>query len=78
MFFGASAVVQFAVHALGQKGVHLLVGELLFTGRLDNMALGQTVRRFHILVRDFLYVGVAAFAFDFGMYADAEGMLVDE
>ena len=68
-FFGLSILFGFGMHAGGQKSGHIFVGEFFFTGRLNNMALGQTVDFFSRLMGYLFDVRVAPFAFYFGMHA---------
>lgn len=69
IFLGLSILFGFGMHAAGQKGGHIFVGEFFFTGRLKDMALGQAINFFSRLMGYLFNVRVAPFAFYFGMHA---------
>ena len=52
------------------------MGKLFFTGRLDDVALGQAVDFFGRLMGNLFDVRMAPFTFDLGMYALIEYVLV--
>ena len=78
MFFGALLLVKFAVNALIQEALHFFVGKFGFTGRLDNMALGEAIHLFDIFMGNFIDIRMAALTFDLGVNAHGKCRLVDE
>ena len=75
--FGFSLFIEFGMHTGGQRLGNILVGKFFFTGRFDDVALGQAVDFFGRLVGNLLDVRVASFAFDFGMHTVIEYIFID-